>query len=60
MVLITGGTRGIGFATAKRFGKEGYIVAVNGVNKDNGVLKEKELKDLGYEAFYFYADVTKE
>lgn len=60
VVLITGGTRGIGFATAKRFGKEGYIVAVNGVNKDNGVLKEKELKDLGYEAFYFYADVTKE
>lgn len=60
VVLITGGTRGIGFATAKRFGKEGYIVAVNGINMDNGALAEKELINLGYEAFYFKADVTKE
>jgi NAD(P)-dependent dehydrogenase (short-subunit alcohol dehydrogenase family) len=35
-VLITGGTRGIGLATAKRFASEGARVIVSGVNATKG------------------------
>ena len=60
VALITGGTRGIGLAAAERFGKEGFIVAINGIQEENGASAEKKLRDLGYEAYYFKADVTKE
>ena len=60
VVLITGGTRGIGLAAAERFGKEGFIVAMNGIQEENGASAEKKLRELGYEAYYFKADVTRE
>lgn len=60
VVLITGGTRGIGLAAAKKFAEKGDLVAINGNNEERGHEAVKELKDAGYAVWYFKADVTKE
>lgn len=60
VMLITGGTRGIGLTTAKRFAKEGYAIAINGIEEAAGKEAVEEMKNEGYEAAFFYADVTKE
>ncbi|PKM66524.1 MAG: short-chain dehydrogenase [Firmicutes bacterium HGW-Firmicutes-2] len=60
VILITGGTRGIGLTTAKRFAKEGYTIALNGIDSEAGKDAIEILKSEGYEATFFYADVTKE
>ncbi len=60
VVLITGGTRGIGFAAAKKFAENGCLVAINGNNEERGNEAVRELRDSGYVVQYFKADVTKE
>jgi len=60
VVLITGGTRGIGFASTRKFAEKGCLVAINGNNEERGIEAVKELKEEGYTAVYFKADVTKE
>lgn len=60
VVLITGGTRGIGLTTAIKFAEGGYAVALNGTNEANGKAAVEKLEQLGYEAAFFQADVTKE
>mgnify|MGYP000049773895 CR=1 FL=1 len=52
-VLITGGTSGIGLATAKLFLKEGARLIVTGVNPDN---LSKAQDDLGREVMVLSAD----
>ena len=47
-VLITGGSRGIGRATALEFAKKGYAVAINYVNS------EKSARELAFRALYCY------
>jgi len=55
--IITGGSRGLGKATALAFAKEGIDVAVTGRNEEK--LKEtvEELKNLGVNATYAVFDV---
>lgn len=60
VVLITGGTRGIGLAAARKFSEKGYLVAINGHHETRGDEAVKELMEQGFNAVYFRADVTKE
>jgi 3-oxoacyl-[acyl-carrier protein] reductase len=56
-VLITGGAGGIGSATAKKFAKQGYDIAINVYSSDdkaielkNGILSEYQVKAEVYKA----------
>lgn len=55
IALITGGTSGIGEATAKYFAECGATVIITGRNKEKGLKIEKDTK-----CTYFYSDSTDE
>ena len=58
-VLITGGSRGIGRATALEFAKNGYAVAINYVNSEKSAkeLATKIMMDFSVPACAYKADV---
>lgn len=58
--LITGGTGGIGLATAKTLGKDGYKIILNGIDEEQGKNAVKELNEMGIETELFMFDVTDE
>ncbi len=60
IAVITGATGGIGFAVAKRLGKDGYTVILNGIQDDEGNDRIEELKKEGIQAEYYGFDVTNE
>ncbi|MCK0145187.1 SDR family oxidoreductase [Arenibacter sp. F26102] len=60
VAVITGATGGIGFEVAKRLGKDGYTVVLNGIDNEAGVQRIKELTTEGITAEYYGFDVTKE
>jgi meso-butanediol dehydrogenase / (S,S)-butanediol dehydrogenase / diacetyl reductase len=60
IAVITGATGGIGFEVAKRLGKDGFTVILNGIEDEVGAAKVKELTSLGIKAEYYGFDVTKE
>ncbi|WP_422859585.1 SDR family NAD(P)-dependent oxidoreductase [Flagellimonas sp. S174] len=60
IALITGATGGIGFQVAKRLGKDGYTVILNGIEDEKGAERIKELTSEGIDAEYYGFDVTDE
>ena len=60
VAIVTGATGGIGFAVARRLGKDGFTVVLNGINDDVGAKRIEELTAEGINAEYYGFDVTKE
>lgn len=62
VVLVTGGSRGIGRATAYEFAKRGYDVAINYVSNDKKANEIKDIikKEFGVKVNIFKADVSDE
>ena len=59
VVLVTGGSRGIGKEVAKVYAENGYDVAINYVSDKTDVeKKKKEFKDLGVKCLMVKADVS--
>lgn len=59
VALVTGSSRGIGAAIAKRLANDGYRVAINYLtNKELAAAVAKQIKDGGGEAIYEQADVS--
>ena len=43
VAIVTGATGGIGFGVAKRLGKDGFTVILNGIEDDKGAERVEEL-----------------
>lgn len=57
VALVTGGTSGIGQATALLFAKEGARIAITGRNESRGQEVVKKITEAGGEAVFMKADV---
>lgn len=60
VAVITGATGGIGFQVAKRLGKDGFTVVLNGIEDEAGAKRVEELKAEGINSEYYGFDVTDE
>ncbi|WP_293839463.1 SDR family oxidoreductase [uncultured Phascolarctobacterium sp.] len=58
VILITGGTSGIGAATAELLASEGASVIIVGRHKERGIEELKKLRLYGNTSSFFQADVT--
>jgi len=60
IALITGGSVGVGRATAYKFAKEGASVAILDIKDAEGKAVAAEIQAKGGKAAYFHADISKE
>jgi len=60
IAVVTGATGGIGFQVAKRLGKDGYTVVLNGIEDEEGAKRVEQLTAEGITAEYYGFDVTNE
>jgi len=58
VAIVTGGSAGIGRATALAFARNGRKVVVADINEEEGHETVKMIKDEGYEAFFIKTDVA--
>jgi len=58
VALVTGGTSGIGEATALLFSKEDAKIAITGRNQDRGASVVQQIKQQGRDALFIKADVS--
>ncbi|MEZ0247679.1 MAG: SDR family oxidoreductase [Thermoproteus sp.] len=58
--VITGGAKGIGAATAYKFGLEGAKVVIADVDREGGRYREEWLRARGIDAYFVEADVSDE
>ncbi len=58
VALITGGSTGIGFATAQRFATEGARVAIANKNSERGEVAAQKIRDGGGDAIFIQTDVS--
>ena len=59
-IVISGGTSGIGLATAKLLIAEGYQVVLIGRNKEKGEAALAQLEANSTQAYFIAADVSKD
>lgn len=59
VMVVTGGTSGIGKAVCLRAGAEGAKVVIAGRSQARGEAIEKEIREAGGEAVFIQCDVTK-
>lgn len=57
VAIVTGGSSGIGLATARELGRAGAKVAVVGRTRERGEAAERALREEGVEALYVQADM---
>jgi NAD(P)-dependent dehydrogenase (short-subunit alcohol dehydrogenase family) len=60
VILVTGGTSGIGEACGRHFAALGARVVIASNQRDRGAAIEKELLAAGHEARFVFADVSRE
>lgn len=60
VVIITGGSSGIGKAMAEKFGREGSKILITGRNKEELTKATEELRQMGITIHSFQADVSVE
>lgn len=60
IAIVTGATGGIGFEVARRLGRDGYTVVLNGIEDEEGAQRIEELSKEGITAEYYGFDVTNE
>jgi NAD(P)-dependent dehydrogenase (short-subunit alcohol dehydrogenase family) len=58
VAIVTGGTRGIGFAIASRFVREGAKVVIIGLHEEGVREAERKIRDQGGEVWGFQGDVS--
>lgn len=58
--VITGGTAGIGLATAEALGKAGYDIIMTGISEEDAASAQKTLDGQGIKSEFIYADSMSE